>query len=141
MSITVAHFEIIEHTKNGTARLGLTGELDLTAAPQLRDRLTRLAADRLAVSLDLSRVDFIDSIGVQVLVHAIKEAQRNGSRLQIGRETTSQVRRLLTLVNLQELVLGYESDQRADLPQRPRARYSPPRTTRRRGHSAGTTAG
>jgi anti-anti-sigma factor len=125
MPLTAAHLHILEHTENGWTRVCLTGELDLTSGPQLRNRLSELGADRSAVRLDLSRLEFIDSTGLQVLVQAIKESERDGWRLHIDRLSTPQVTRLLKLVDLDELILGYDSERRADVSRRLRVRLSP----------------
>jgi len=51
-------------------RLRVTGELDLATAPQLASRLRALSEDGNAIRLDLSRVTFIDLVGLRVLVEA-----------------------------------------------------------------------
>jgi anti-sigma B factor antagonist len=56
--------------------LTVRGDLDLATAPQLRQRIVGLVADghhRLAV--DLTTLDFIDSIGLGMLVASMKRVQ------------------------------------------------------------------
>lgn len=61
---------------DGSVALGLAGELDLESGAMLASALREpqnTSADRLV--LDLSGVEFIDSSGISVLVHAHLEAQ------------------------------------------------------------------
>ncbi len=60
----------------------VAGELDLHAAPGLRDELAR-ATQALSprVIVDLGGVTFIDSTGVGVLVGALKRARQAGGQL------------------------------------------------------------
>ena len=58
--------------------LALAGELDVFSAPELAEQLDALAADACPrVLLDLSRLSFVDSSGVSVLVKARHEADWN----------------------------------------------------------------
>jgi anti-anti-sigma factor len=60
---------------DGTARLAVVGPLDLVSAPALRDVLIELVSDTPRVAVDLSRCDFLDSVGLSVLLAAIARAQ------------------------------------------------------------------
>ena len=66
------------------AVLRVTGEVDLSTAPMLRERIRELAA-RGAVHLiaDLSQVDFIDSTGLGVLVGGLKRVREDGGSLAL----------------------------------------------------------
>lgn len=60
------------------------GEVDVYTAPMLRERLLELingGAHRLVV--DLSRVDFLDSTGLGVLVGALKRLRTSGGVLAL----------------------------------------------------------
>ncbi|HUZ28334.1 MAG TPA: STAS domain-containing protein [Solirubrobacteraceae bacterium] len=87
-------------------RLSLTGELDSGSAPILEDRLTRLRAVKSPVSLDLSRLEFIDSTGLHLLVRTVGDAQIKGWDLEIERDVAPEVMRLFKLVHLDRFVLG-----------------------------------
>jgi anti-sigma B factor antagonist len=53
--------------------LEVSGEIDVYTAPQLRERLIALVEDGARqVVVDLSRVEFLDSTGLGVLVGALK---------------------------------------------------------------------
>jgi anti-anti-sigma factor len=63
----------------GGARLAIVGPLDLVSAPALRDVLMELVADTPAVAVDLSGCDFLDSVGLSVLLAALARAQEQGA--------------------------------------------------------------
>lgn len=53
--------------------LSLRGEVDVSTAPQFRERLIELVAEgHLRVIVDLTNVDFLDSTGLGVLVGGLK---------------------------------------------------------------------
>jgi anti-sigma B factor antagonist len=58
------------------------GRVDSTTAPALGERLTAsLAAPKVRVLLDLSRLEYISSAGFRILLLAAKRADEAGSRL------------------------------------------------------------
>jgi anti-anti-sigma factor len=61
------------------ARLAVVGPLDLVSAPALRDALLELFGDTPRVAVDLSGCDFLDSVGLSVLLAAIARAQEQGA--------------------------------------------------------------
>src|SRR5579864_9143854 len=95
-------FEIRESRVDGWLRLSVTGELDLGSAPALDDRLAGLRARKLPVTLDLSRLEFIDSTGLHLLIRAFAEAKADDWELQIERDVSPPVMRLFELVHLDE---------------------------------------
>jgi anti-sigma B factor antagonist len=63
----------------------LKGELDMATAPELSHALEEVAATgQHAVTLDLSELEFMDSQGINVLLHARETLQSRGGRLTIG---------------------------------------------------------
>lgn len=56
------------------------GEVDLTTAPQLREEILAAVSDtgKPGVIVDLSKVDFIDSAGLALLVEARKRLSPDG---------------------------------------------------------------
>lgn len=80
-------------TTNDTTETGalesvvlVDGEVDVSNADQLRDVLDeRLAADPATVVVDLSKVPYIDSTGIGVLVGAAHRASERGARLEVAR--------------------------------------------------------
>jgi anti-sigma B factor antagonist len=64
--------------------LVLYGEVDLHVAPELRDRLTRAIEDGAEfIVLDLSRVTFMDSMALGVLLGALKRLRPRGGELRL----------------------------------------------------------
>ena len=87
--------------RRGIATVTVQGELDLAAKPAATQALSR--AERLAevVLLDLSRVSFLDSAGLHVIVDA-NVRQREASRRLVLIMGSRQVRRMLTLTGVVE---------------------------------------
>ena len=64
----------------------LEGELDLATAEELERELLRVeSTDALAIVLDLSTLEFIDSTGVRVLIQADARSRANSDRLALLR--------------------------------------------------------
>lgn len=99
-------FEIHESRTDGCLRLSLTGQLDLASAPTLDDRLTRLRAVKSPVRLDLSRLEFIDSTGIHLLVRTIGEARVKHWALRIEPDVSPEVMRLFKLVRLDQFIFS-----------------------------------
>ena len=77
----------------------LRGELDLSSAPTLIDRLRGLRERNESVLLDLDELDFIDMSGLRVLVAASEDASRDGWAFAVTHGSAG-VRRLMGLVQL-----------------------------------------
>jgi anti-anti-sigma factor len=90
-------------------RLSLTGELDIASAPKLQGRLARLRAKKSPVRLDLSKLEYIDSTGIHLLIQTVGEARIKGWPFQIEPDVRPQVMRLFRLVHLEHLVMGAPS--------------------------------
>ena len=105
-------FQLSEDVVEGIPVLHLAGEIDLAAAPALRDRLVALAQQLAAgggapgVVLDLDQVSFIDSTGLSVLVAAHSRLGESGRQLRVA-GAPPRVRRVLELTGLDGLLLLY----------------------------------
>ena len=80
------------------------GELDISTAPQLQQFVERLweeGVDR--IFLDLSRLRFIDSRGLGVLVELGRAAERTARELRIGGASPS-VSRLFEISGVQHIL-------------------------------------
>ncbi|MBO0708811.1 MAG: STAS domain-containing protein [Candidatus Dormibacteraeota bacterium] len=76
--------ELSERLEEGHAVVELRGELDISSAASLRERLLDILADHAhSLVLDLSRLVFIDSTGLSVLVAAERRAQELGGTLSL----------------------------------------------------------
>jgi anti-sigma B factor antagonist len=74
----------VERPADGTIKVTIVGQLDVSTAPYLRDRLIELFSegldDEAHVVVDLREVPFLDSTGVGVLVGAYNRiAARTGT--------------------------------------------------------------
>lgn len=94
-------FSIIEREDGDNARrLTLTGELDIASAPELEQRLQELGSSGQPVRLDLSELDFMDSTGISTILRSLRDATRDGWRLEVGSEVPPQAERLITITGL-----------------------------------------
>ena len=84
------------------AIVSLVGEHEAFSADQIETTVDEAIADGLAVIVDLTQTDFLDSAAVTVLLNARDEAQRRGLRfaLVIDDSTGWPVRQLLDVTGL-----------------------------------------
>lgn len=97
------NFSISESTTPDGVRLELIGELDISVAGRVRDRLDDHAEAGTTVILDLSRLDFIDSSGINVIITYHRQAAQDGWRLLIDEQLTIPVRRVFSVMGLNEV--------------------------------------
>lgn len=88
------------------------GELDLSVADQLRERLDAAAAEEVEVLVCLERCDFIDSTGIAAILSAHKLMASKGRRLVVC-NPSGQVSRILTVTGLNDVGLVYTSTDAA----------------------------
>ena len=94
-----SHFQMTESfDEAGVLWLSLIGELDLSVADDLATRLQQLHEQGLEVRLDLTQLEFIDSTGIRELMCALDSSRRAGSRLTVGTDMTTAVRRVVEAV-------------------------------------------
>jgi anti-sigma B factor antagonist len=89
---------------DGAVRVEAEGELDLASAPQLEELLRRELAAAGTVTLDLSRVTFMDSSGLRVIITVLRDANANGTRLRVAGSMLPQLQRLIEITGLQGLL-------------------------------------
>jgi anti-sigma B factor antagonist len=96
----VRAFRVAERDLDGECReIRVEGELDLSVAEQLQERLDLAAKGGVDVLVCLDKCDFVDSSGIAALVLAHKLIASRGRRLFVC-HPTSQVHRILTLTGL-----------------------------------------
>ncbi len=80
--------ELTERRAGSTVVLAPTGRIDMNTANQLKDKLlplvTEAAKSGHGVVLDFSRVDYISSAGLRVLMLASKEARASGGKIAVA---------------------------------------------------------
>lgn len=97
-------FSVTAASREGVARLAVSGELDVATAPELASALSAAMAHETPVLLDLSGVTFMDSSGIAVLLAAIKAAQANGWDLGVTPGLSAPVKATLQLTGLLPLL-------------------------------------
>jgi anti-sigma B factor antagonist len=84
---------------DGIAVLALAGELDLAAAPVLRERLADVRADGVrGIVLDMAEVTFLDSSALRELLSADAALRADGASLVLA-SVRAPVERLLELTH------------------------------------------
>jgi anti-sigma B factor antagonist len=83
--------------------LSVTGEIDLYTAPTLQSELmAALGAGKTRLIVDMSRVDFCDSTGINVLLAAHRHARERGGELQLA-SPGSATRKVLQVTGLESV--------------------------------------
>lgn len=96
-------------------RLRLSGELDLSNVGTAETTLDAALGHERPVVVDMSKLEFLDSTGITLLVTAIRRG--NGALLTFLPSETASVRRVLSLTGLdQKLPLADAAAERAILP-------------------------
>ena len=102
-------FEIAQRTEAEMPVLAVRGEIDVSTAPQLRDRLLAVAQDGHATAVvDLSEVSFLDSTALGVLVSGLKRFRSAGGDLRLV-VTGQRVAKVLEITGLGDVFPIYES--------------------------------
>jgi len=97
--LNAAQLTVSQRQDTKGALIEAIGEVDLTTAPQLREALMAAitSAEKSPVIVDLSRVDFIDSAGLALLVEARKKLAPEGRVLNVLLTPSRQPERVLKL--------------------------------------------
>jgi anti-sigma B factor antagonist len=93
-------FTCTAERRPGATILYVTGEVDVTKAPKLRDALIEeISSGVRHVVVELSQVEFMDSTGIGVLVGAKRRLDASGGRFNVVAPSTS-VAKVLHLTGL-----------------------------------------
>ena len=76
--------EIFKSQKDTALTVALSGRLDTTTAPQLEGELKSTLRGVTELILDFTKLEYISSAGLRVLLGAQKEMNRRGSMKLIG---------------------------------------------------------
>jgi anti-sigma B factor antagonist len=93
----------VERAQPGVEVVTVTGEHDLSTAPELQHQLDAALGSGAAVAVDLLQTTFIDSTVLRVLICAREQANERGVGFSIalGESTGHGVRRLLELTGME----------------------------------------
>jgi len=98
----MALLEVDTYEENGTIRVALVGELDISSAPRVEEEMERLeAAEPAVLVLDLRGLAFMDSTGLRLIVGADARAREQGRRLAVVRGPDV-VQRIFNVTRLDE---------------------------------------
>jgi anti-sigma B factor antagonist len=88
--------------RDGWAVARASGDLDLTTAPRLRERVVQVVTGgQPRVVLDLEAVDFVDSTGLGVIVGLLKRTRSQGGDLRLVSSLRS-LQKVLELTSLDQ---------------------------------------
>ena len=99
---------VTEHGDGAVPVMGVSGEVDVYAAPALREGLTELLQQGRSVVVDLSEVGFLDSTGLGALVAARTTASENGASLPLVC-THQRILKLFTITGLDGVFHIYDT--------------------------------
>lgn len=94
--------DIDEHVREGRRTLLLAGELDIASAPKLHRTIAEICegdGEPCAITLDLSRLMFIDSTGLAEIILTSQLCERDGHEFALIRGPRA-VQRLFELTGL-----------------------------------------
>jgi anti-sigma B factor antagonist len=89
----------VERSARSAVVVRATGELDLMTVPELDAVFQEVMAEKADLELDLSRLDFIDSTGVHLVLSAHEASVREGWNFAIT-GASADVRRAFELLGL-----------------------------------------
>jgi anti-anti-sigma factor len=93
-----------ERTEAGE-RIRLVGEMDLSVVDQLDREMRRAeATDAESILLDLDELEFLDASGIRLLLDLNHRSESNGGRLRITRARAPQVRRVIELTGVGDVL-------------------------------------
>jgi len=103
--LTRGAFRVGRHRSGSTETLVLTGELDLATAPQLAAAVDAAIAEGVGkIVIDAAALSFIDSAGVNVLVHAWHDLKGRATMPVVITDLQPMVRRVLDVCGITGLV-------------------------------------
>jgi anti-sigma B factor antagonist len=93
----------LERTDAGVTVVSITGEHDLSTAPELRRQLRKLVGEGSAIVVDLSKATFVDSSILGVILDARRRAADDGLGFAVAQANGGRaVARVLDVTGLRE---------------------------------------
>jgi len=104
-----ATFDVSETFRQGIPVLAVRGEIDVSTAPELRERLLAVAENgRSLVVVDLTDVSFVDSTALGVLVSGVKRFRKGGGDLRLV-VTRPHISKVLEITGLNDVFVIRET--------------------------------
>jgi anti-sigma B factor antagonist len=75
--------ELAKYMRGTVTVVELTGELDSTTGPSIREELLQLVAEGSRVLLDLNKVSYMSSAGLRVMLLIYRQAESSGTRVAL----------------------------------------------------------
>jgi anti-anti-sigma factor len=98
-------FAVHSERHNTGEYVRVTGEMDLSVIGLVDREMQRAeASDAARIVLDLGELEFLDASGIRLLLHLTARSQDDGQRLRIRAGRSPQVRRVLELTGVDELL-------------------------------------
>ena len=94
----------VAHGEDGSVRVQVRGELDLSTSPRLDETLRREIDAGKRVVVDLSEIAFIDSTGLSTLMAALRASDSKRGGLMVSPSLPTQVQRVLEITGLSEVL-------------------------------------
>lgn len=89
--------------KNGVTVCGITGEIDINTAPDIKKSFEKLIAKKdLKVVINFSKVTYVDSSGLATLVEILKNMRGYGGKLKLS-DVPAKVKSLFEITKLEKL--------------------------------------
>lgn len=104
--------EIAEHTEADKLVIAVGGRLDSNTSPQLEQMLCPRVETSEAVIVDMSRLDYVSSAGLRVLLKAAKVARSTQHKLALA-GLTPQVQEVFDISGFTAIFTIFESRQKA----------------------------
>ena len=101
---SAVRFAVTPFAMPGGCRLAVRGELDLETAPSLETAIARHARHGRTVHVDLSRVTFLDSSGIRLLVTTLRRSEREGFTYRVTLPRSEAARRALEVCRVADLL-------------------------------------
>ena len=79
------------------------GGIRLASVPELESRLEQLRAEEQPVRLDLSRLGFMDSTGIHLLISAFNHSPADGWQFEVDSDLSRPVEQLFRLTDVERI--------------------------------------
>jgi anti-sigma B factor antagonist len=104
-----------EDVASDLRRIVISGRLDIPGTDSVASQLTQLsAAPKKAVVVDLTRLNFLASIGIRALITSAKEVQKRGGKMALVVSKGSTVMMSLEATGVDELIPVFASFAEAE---------------------------